>query len=167
LRDQPSARVAGRFVALWLTIFFLCRLYVTFSAESLPPLPKLCLGKALTLNPGYLPARLKAAECIDSYRAACKLFPEFGAAYYALALAYRTIEEEEKAREEFQNYERSKDTGLPARDPLLEEMHGLNRSATIQIRAGFDLERAGKLQEASEARWTQWVTSNFLGAVRV
>jgi tetratricopeptide (TPR) repeat protein len=279
LRDQPSARVAGRFVALWLTIFFLCEPYVTFSAESnsLPPLPKLylqqflpavrkqvqeaydaavahprnaaangklgmvlqaysqlegaeiayrrahqlapshfgwiyylgrtqadqgncdgavkSLRKALTLNPGYLPARLKLAEClrgsaqweesetlyrailkehpdsaeahyglgkvqsarhdaraaIDSYRAACNLFPEFGAAYYALALAYRTIEQEEKAREEFQNYENNKDTGPPARDPLVEEMHELNRSATIQIRLGNDLERAGKLQGAAEA----------------
>jgi tetratricopeptide (TPR) repeat protein len=277
LRDLLSVRVAGRFVALWLTILFLCRPHVTFSAESLPPLPKLylqqflpavreqvqeaydavvahprnaaangklgmvlqaysqlegaetayrrahqlapshfdwiyylgrtqadqgncdgaikSLRKALTLNPGYLPARLKVAEClrssaqweesetlykailkdhvdsaeayyglgkvqaaqhevraaIDSYRAACKLFPEFGAAYYALALAYRTIEEEEKAREEFENYEKNKDTAPPARDPLVGEMHALNRSATIQIRAGFDLERAGKLQEAAEA----------------
>jgi tetratricopeptide (TPR) repeat protein len=203
--DQPYARVAGQFVALWLTILFLCGPHVSLSADSnaLPPLPKLylqqflpavrkqvqeaydaavahprnatangklgmvlqaysqlegaemayrrahqlapshfgwiyylgrtqadqgncdgavkSLRKALTLNPGYLPARLKVAEClrssaqwgesetlykailqdhpdsadayyglgkvqaarhevraaIDSYRAACNLFPEF------------------------------------------------------------------------------------------
>jgi len=277
--DQPSARVAGRFVALWLIIFLLCRPHVPFAAESnsLPPLPKLylqqflpavrkqvqeaydavvahprnaaangklgmvlqaysqlegaeiayrrahqlapshfgwiyylgrtqadqgncdgavkSLRKALTLNPGYLPARLKIAEClrssaqweesetlykailedhpesaeahyglgkvqtarhevraaIDSYRAACNLFPEFGAAYYARALSYQTMGEVEKAQEEFQNYEKYKDTGPPARDPLLEKVHALNRSATSQLRSGYELERAGKLQEAAEA----------------
>jgi tetratricopeptide (TPR) repeat protein len=59
--------------------------------------------------------------------------------------------EAEKALEEFQNYEKYKDTGPPARDSLLEKVYALNRSATSQIRLGYDLERAGKLQEAAEA----------------
>jgi len=153
------------------------------------------LREALNLDSGYLPARLKLAEClrgsaqweesenlyrailkehpdsaeayhglgkvqtarhdvraaIDSYRAACNLFPEFGAAHYARALAYQTMGEAEKAQEEFQNYEKYKDTGPPARDALLEKVYALNRSATSQIRLGYDLERAGKLQEAAEA----------------
>ena len=279
-QDQQSpARLAGRFVVLWLTIFILGGSHATFATESnaLPPLPKLSLqqflpavreqvqeaydavvahprnavanGKlgmvlqaysqlegaeiayhrahllapshfdwiyylgqiqagqgncddavkslrqALNLNPGYLPARLKLAECLrtsakweesetlyraivkehpdsaeayyglgkvqaarhdvrgalDSYRAACNLFPEFGAARYVLALAYRTLGEEEKAQEEFQRYEKNKDTWPPVQDPLLEEVHALNRGAAIQVRLGYDLERAGKLQEAAEA----------------
>ncbi len=153
------------------------------------------LRKALNLNPGYLPARMKLAECLRasaqseesetlyrailkdhpdsaeayyglgkvqtarhdvraalaSYRAACNLFPEFGAAHYVLALAYRTLGEEEKSQEEFQSYEKNKETGPPAQDPLLEEVHTLNRGAAIEIRSGYDLERAGKLQEAAEA----------------
>ena len=153
------------------------------------------LREALNLNPDYLPARLKVAEClrssakwqeseilyrailndhpdsaeayyglgkvetarhdigaaIDSFRAACNLFPEFGAAYYALALTYQTMGEKEKAHEVFQNYEKNKNKAPPARDPLLEEMQALNRSAAKQIRAGYDLERDGKLREAAEA----------------
>jgi tetratricopeptide (TPR) repeat protein len=153
------------------------------------------LREALNLDPGYLPARLKLAEClrasaqwgeseilyrailkerpdsaeayyglgkvqtarhdvhaaIDSYHAACKLFPEFGAAYYVLALAYQTLGEEKKAQDEFHRYEKNKDTGPPAPDPLLEEVQALNRGAANQIRSGYDLERAGKLQEAAEA----------------
>ena len=60
LPDQPSARVAGRFVVLWLTIFFLCRPHVTFSTESLPPLPKLYLQQ-------FLPAvRKQVQEAYDA-----------------------------------------------------------------------------------------------------
>ena len=153
------------------------------------------LRKALELNPGYLPARLKLAECLrtsaeweesgaiynailkehpdsaeghyglgkvqmashniraalESYRAACKLSPEFGAAHYGLALAYRTLGEEDEAQREFQRYQTNKDKGPPARDPLMEALHALNRGAAIQIHSGYDLERAGKLQEAAEA----------------
>lgn len=153
------------------------------------------LREALELDPGYLPARLKLAECLrtssqweestaiysailkaypdsaeghyglgkvqmashnvraalESYRRACELSPEFGAAHYGLALAYRTLGEEEQAQQEFQRYEKNKDSGPPARDTLMEYVRALNCGAAIQIHAGYDLERAGKLQEAAEA----------------
>src|SRR5437016_707975 len=153
------------------------------------------LREALKLNPVYLPARLKLAECLrasaqwdesetlyrailkehpdsaeayyglgrvqaaqhdllaaaNSYRAACSLFPEFGAAHYGLALAYRSLGQEKEAQGEFQSYEKNKDVGPPARDPFLEEVRALNHGAANQIRIGLDLERAGKLREAAEA----------------
>ncbi len=153
------------------------------------------LREALKLNPGYLPARLKFAECLrtsaqwddsaaiynailkehpdsaeghyglgkvqmashnvraalESYLAACKLSPDFGAAHYGLAIALRTLGEEDQAQQEFQRYEKNKDAGPPARDILMEEVHALNRGAAIQIHSGYDLEHAGKLQQAAEA----------------
>ena len=153
------------------------------------------LREALKLNPVYLPARLKLAECLrasaqwdesetlyrailkehpdspegyyglarvqtaqhdvlaaaNSYRAACNLFPEFGAAHYGLAFAYRSLGQEKEAQEEFQSYEKNKDVGPPARDPFLEEVRALNHGAANQVRLGFDLERAGKLREAARA----------------
>jgi Flp pilus assembly protein TadD len=88
---------------------------------------------------------------LESFLAACKLAPDFGAAHYGLAIAYRTLGEEDQARQEFQQYEKNKDARPPARDILMEEVHALNRGATIQIHLCYDLERAGKLQEAAEA----------------
>jgi tetratricopeptide (TPR) repeat protein len=153
------------------------------------------LREALELNPGYLPARLKLAECLrasahlqesgaiynailkehpdnaeghyglgkvqmasqdiraamESFSAAGKLSPEFGAAHYALALTYRTLGKEDEAQQEFQRYEKNKDRGPLVPDPLMEELHALNLGALIQIHSGYELERAGKLQEATEA----------------
>ena len=99
-------------------------------------------------------ARHDLRAALDSYRAACHSFPEFGAAHYVLALAYRTAGEDEKAQEEFQRYEKNKDTGPPAQDPLMQKVQALNRGAAIQIRFGYDLEHAGKLPEAAEAQET-------------
>ena len=277
--EQPSTRVNGRFIHLWLAIFMLGGCHVTFAEEpdSLPPLPKLSfqqspaairaqvrdaydavlaaprntanngklgmilqaygqlegaeiayrrahrlsrsqfnwiyylgqvqaaqgkctdavtsLREAMNLKPDYLPAKLKLAEClrassqwdesekvysgilkdhpesaeayyglgkaqagqhdlqaaIDSYHVACKLHAQFGAAHYALALAYRTLGADQDAQEEFRAYEKYKDSGPPNPDPLLEQVLALNHSAAAQIRLGFDLEHAGRLQEAAEA----------------
>ncbi len=130
--------------------------------------------------PGYVPAQLLLANCLlvsadwtgsdafyglgrvraarrdftgaaDAYGKACALFPNFGAAHYALALIYRTLGQDEKAKEQLQLFEKNKDTAPPSNDPLLNEVRALNLSATNQVQTGIELERQGRLEESVSA----------------
>ena len=87
----------------------------------------------------------------QSYRTACAFYAEYGPAHYALALAYRALNQDQEARVEFQAYEKNKDSVPLNSDPLMQQVRALNRSAAEQIRLGYELEHAGRLQEAAEA----------------
>lgn len=87
----------------------------------------------------------------EAYRKAVALFPDFGAAHYALALAYRAAGEAEKAEEELRLFEKNRTGVPPANDPLLSDIHTLNRSAIFQVQMGIDLERQGKIEESVAA----------------
>lgn len=102
------------------------------------------LGRART-------ARHDLAGAAEAYRKATALFPDFGAAHYALALTYRALGKSDQAEEELRLYERDKSGIPPAGDPLLAEIHALNRSATNQVQIGSELEHQGKLQESAAA----------------
>src|SRR5207245_9154930 len=86
-----------------------------------------------------------------AYRKATELFPEFGAARYALALTYRALGKADQAGEQLHLYEKNKVGVPPAGDPLLAEVHALNRSATYQVQYGAELEKQGKLEESAAA----------------
>jgi Tfp pilus assembly protein PilF len=88
---------------------------------------------------------------VEAYRKAVALFPDFGAAHYALALAYRAVGETEKAEEELRLFETNKKGVPPANDPLLTDVLTLNRSAIFQVQIGIDLERQGKIEESVAA----------------
>jgi tetratricopeptide (TPR) repeat protein len=153
------------------------------------------LRLALYINAGYLPAKLRLANCLlasgaweasgkvyaemldqphdnadayyglgrvraarhdlagaaEAYRKATELFPDFGAAHYALALTYRALGEADHADEQLRLYEKNKAGGPPAGDQLLAGVRGLNRSATYQVQMGAELERQGKLEESAAA----------------
>ena len=87
----------------------------------------------------------------EAYRKAVALFPDFGAAHYALALAYRAAGEAEKAEEELRLFEKNRTGVPPANDPLLGDIQTLNRSAIFQVQMGIDLERQGKIEESVAA----------------
>ena len=87
----------------------------------------------------------------EAYEKALVLVPDFGAAHYALALAYRAMGESQKAEEELRLFESNKTGVPPANDPLLAEVRALNRSALFQVQMGIDLERKGKLEESVAA----------------
>ena len=87
----------------------------------------------------------------EAYRKAVALFPDFGAAHYALALAYRAAGEAEKAEEELRLFEKNRTGVPPANDPLLRDIQTLNRSAIFQVQMGIDLERQGKIEESVAA----------------
>jgi len=96
-------------------------------------------------------ARRDLAGAAVAYRKATELFPEFGAARYALALTYRALGKADQAGEQLHLYEKNKVGVPPAGDPLLAEVHALNRSATYQVQYGAELEKQGKLEESAAA----------------
>ena len=96
-------------------------------------------------------SRRDFAGAAEAYRKALLLFPDFGAAHYALALAYRAIGETEKAEEELRLFEKNKTDVPPSNDPFLAEIRALNRSAIFQVQIGIDQERQGRLEESVAA----------------
>lgn len=91
--------------------------------------------------PGASVAHLKATE----------LFPDYGAAHYALALTYRTLGKASEAEEQLRLFEKNKTGVPPSGDPLLAEVRALNHSATYQMQYGTELEKQGKLEESAAA----------------
>jgi superkiller protein 3 len=87
----------------------------------------------------------------EAYQKALTVFPAFGAAHYALALAYRALGETEKAEQQLHLFDKNKTDAPPANDQLLAEVRILNRSAIFQIQMGIDLERQGRVEESVAA----------------
>ena len=87
----------------------------------------------------------------QAYNKALAEFPPFGAAHYALALAYRALGDTERAEEQLRLFEEHKTDAPAANDQLLIEVHALNRSAIFQVQVGIDLERQGKVEESAAA----------------
>jgi tetratricopeptide (TPR) repeat protein len=109
-------------------------------------------------DPGFAEAlygkgRVEAARgdipaAAESYRKACELFPSYGAAQYALALAYRKLDEPEKADSHFRAYEANMTATPPLEDPLRGAVQALNRGAEPHLRHSVELERQGRINEA-------------------
>jgi len=92
------------------------------------------------------------AGAAEAYGKAIALFPDFGAAHYALALTYRALGEAGKAEEQVRFYEKNKADAPPAGDQLMAEVRALNRSAAYQVQMGVELERQGMLEESAAAQ---------------
>jgi tetratricopeptide (TPR) repeat protein len=99
------------------------------------------LGRVLT-------AKGDAAASVAPLRRACELGPRFGAAHYALALAYRDLGESEKAKQQLALYEANRDGGPLPPDPLMADVTALKTGANVHLGRGVDLEKAGRLAEA-------------------
>jgi len=91
------------------------------------------------------------AQAVDDFRKAIASFPDFGAAHYGLALAYRALGHSSEAEEQLQLYEKHKADAPPLLDQVSSEIQALNRSATYQVQLGAELERHGQLEEAAAA----------------
>lgn len=93
-------------------------------------------------------ARGHTSAALESYRKACELFPSYGAAQYALALAYRKLGDPEKAEPHFRAYEANRTVTPPLEDPLRDAVQTLNLGAEAHLERAIGLERQGKLAEA-------------------
>src|SRR6266851_1798766 len=96
-------------------------------------------------------ARHDLRAAAEAYSKAGALFPDFGAAHYALALIYRALGQDGKAEEQIRLFEKNKDGAPPSNDPLLNEVRALNLSATYQVQIGMELEKQGRLEESVAA----------------
>lgn len=97
--------------------------------------------------------RVKAGEG-DSRAAAaqlekaCVLFPQYGTAQYALALAYRKLGEAGKADEHFTLYKANVTTMPPAVDPLRAAVQHLDQGPLALVQRGKEKAEAGDLPGA-------------------
>lgn len=89
-----------------------------------------------------------AKAAVASFERACELFPRYGKAHYALALAYRRLGVPEKAEEHFRLYKANVTTIPPPVDPLRAAVQQLNQSPLALIERGLAMARAGDLQGA-------------------
>ena len=90
---------------------------------------------------------LSAVELLGK---ACELYPSFGAAHYALALAQRDLGERAKAREHLALYQRDKLGWPPTPDPIIGAIDDLKTGAGVHLKKGVRLEAAGQLEAAAE-----------------
>ena len=88
------------------------------------------------------------AGAIRHNRRAVELYPAFGPAHYALALAYRNRGELKQAETHMAAYRRHAEQTPPHDDPLLASVDALDISAQAQVRRAKQLQEAGQLQEA-------------------
>ena len=86
---------------------------------------------------------------IEQYRKACQLWPSFGTAHYALALAYQGTGATAEAQQHMAAYQKYKADGDPQpEDPQLEAVRSLDNTALAHLMKGVDLENAGQLDGA-------------------
>ncbi|MDX2029857.1 MAG: tetratricopeptide repeat protein [Blastocatellia bacterium] len=88
------------------------------------------------------------AAAAEHLRRACELSPEYGAAHYALAMAYRDLGQREQSTAELALYQQFRLVRPATPDPLLQSVAGLNVGAAERLRVGVALEAAGRLSEA-------------------
>ena len=90
-----------------------------------------------------------AAAAMEHYRKACKLWPSYGTAHYALALACQRTGATAEARQHMAAYQKFKADGDPQlEDRFLEAVRSLDNSALAHLMKGVELENAGQLDSA-------------------
>ncbi len=95
-----------------------------------------------------LGAKLGDKSAIDNLRKAVELSPSWGAAHYALALAYRDAGDAAKTAEHLQLSQQNKLVRPFLPDPLMNAVADLNTGAADRLRRGVALEAEGRLEES-------------------
>jgi tetratricopeptide (TPR) repeat protein len=85
----------------------------------------------------------------DSYRKACDAYRDYGAAHYALAMAYRRLGDDSLSKEHLASFEKHQDDAPPREDPLLDELDAIGTSAQSLVRQARGLTASGRLEEAA------------------
>jgi tetratricopeptide (TPR) repeat protein len=85
---------------------------------------------------------------IESFRRACELFPNFGAAHYALAHVFQRLGKTDRAREELVLYEKNKYDIPGVSDPLQAEISEIYTNPESLVQSGIEFANQGKLEQA-------------------
>lgn len=88
------------------------------------------------------------AAALARYRKSVELAPQFGAAHYALALAYRNAGRRDRAVGHFDEYQRLGARHPVPVDPVLERVNAFRWTARHLIGEGARLDAAGRLDES-------------------
>ncbi|MSV29760.1 MAG: tetratricopeptide repeat protein [Bryobacterales bacterium] len=97
-----------------------------------------------------LSTRGETQAAIQAFERACELAPNFGAAHYAVALAYRDSGDKERSELHMKRYTRDP-SGIQAfADPLMVAVNRLNAGAFVHVRRAEDLVAAGRLKDATK-----------------
>jgi len=85
----------------------------------------------------------------EQYRKACELWPTYGTAHYALALAEQKAGKQDEAQRHMAAYQKYKaDSDPQPEDPMLQAVQSLDNGALAHLMKGVDLENAGHLEQA-------------------
>ena len=90
----------------------------------------------------------KRDKALKSYSQACELAPAFGAAQYALALAYRDRGDQVRYERHAALFEKHKDHRPTSDDPLQEEVWQLGAGVSSLLEKGRRLQEEGRNEEA-------------------
>ena len=92
--------------------------------------------------------RGRPAAAVERFRRATELFAGFGAAYYALGLAYRDLGRADDARAALQLYEAHRMEAPPLDDPVLARVRQLKTGPLARLAEGVRLAKDGDLEAA-------------------
>jgi len=84
----------------------------------------------------------------ESHAKACELFPQYGAAHFALAGELRRLGREAEAEQHLADYSTHVTVEPPLDDPLFERIHELNHSTIVHLERGTELAKIGHYLEA-------------------
>jgi tetratricopeptide (TPR) repeat protein len=98
--------------------------------------------------------RIKASErdlakAVEHFRQACQLSPHYGAAHYALALAYRDLGQADRANQHFALHQKDRYTRPAQDDPLMDAVAELNAGAFERLKKAANFEAEGNLEQAA------------------
>jgi tetratricopeptide (TPR) repeat protein len=94
-------------------------------------------------------AKGRTAAAIEEYREACRLWPRYATAHYALAQALRANGAAVEAEQHLAAYQKHKADGDPQpEDRHLEAVRSLDNSALAHLMKGVELENAGQIDAA-------------------
>lgn len=91
---------------------------------------------------------MSAAE--DLYRRACQAYPTFGAAYFGLATAGRSLGHEAESAKNFELAKRYTNDHPPVEDPLLGQVAELSTGISRRLEESNQLAKQGKMEEAAK-----------------
>lgn len=97
---------------------------------------------------GRVKSKLGDKSAIDDMRRAVELSPSWGAAHYALAMAYRSAGDAAKTAEHLRLSQQNKLVRPVLADALMSAVADLNSGAADRLRKGVELEVEGRLEES-------------------
>jgi len=116
-------------------------------------------GRVLASHPDSAPAcyglgrirnqQGRTEEAIQYLQRAIALSPHYGAAHYALGLAYRKLGDQARSGDELKRYQKDKASAPPAEDPLMAAVQERSASAVDLLRKTTGLEAQGQIGEAA------------------